>query len=111
MFDPEGSTGRLRACPFLGTWRALLSREALVLEWLMVISSVFFWIDDLGMNLQEWLSDVSGERLSGSVMERSLTTTPWSAWWRARSGTERIPVFWTPSTHCSPSTTAWCAVF
>ena len=24
MFDPGGSTGRLRACPFLGTWRALL---------------------------------------------------------------------------------------
>ena len=24
MFDPGGSTGRLRACPFMGTWRALL---------------------------------------------------------------------------------------
>ena len=22
MFDPGGSTDRLRACPFLGTWRA-----------------------------------------------------------------------------------------
>ena len=24
MFDPGGSQRRLRACPFLGTWRALL---------------------------------------------------------------------------------------
>ena len=24
MFDPGGSKGRLRACPFLGMWRALL---------------------------------------------------------------------------------------
>ena len=24
VFDPGGSTGHLRACPFLGTWRALL---------------------------------------------------------------------------------------
>ena len=27
LFDPCGSTGRLRACPFLGTWRALLRGE------------------------------------------------------------------------------------
>ena len=27
MFDPGGSQGRLRACPFLGTWRALLFSE------------------------------------------------------------------------------------
>ena len=26
-FDPSGSQGRLRACPFLGSWRALLSGE------------------------------------------------------------------------------------
>ena len=26
-FDPDGSQGRLRACPFLGTWRALLCGE------------------------------------------------------------------------------------
>ena len=30
MFDPGGSTDRLRACPFLGTWRALLCGEVLV---------------------------------------------------------------------------------
>ena len=30
MFDPGGSTGRLRACSFLGTWRALLFREVFV---------------------------------------------------------------------------------
>ena len=41
LFDPEGSTGRLRACPFLGTWRALLCKEALVLERLVAICSVF----------------------------------------------------------------------
>ena len=27
MFDPDGFTGRLRACPFLGTWRASLCGE------------------------------------------------------------------------------------
>ena len=26
-FDPGGSQGRLRACPILGTWRALLCGE------------------------------------------------------------------------------------
>ena len=26
-FDPDGSQGRLRACPFLGSWRALLCGE------------------------------------------------------------------------------------
>ena len=26
MFDPSGSTGRLRACPFLGGWRTLVWR-------------------------------------------------------------------------------------
>ena len=28
-FDPGGSQGRLRACPFLGTWRALFCSEAM----------------------------------------------------------------------------------
>ena len=32
VFDPGGSTGRLCACPFLGTWRALLSGEFYVRE-------------------------------------------------------------------------------
>ena len=30
VFDPGGSKGRLRACLFLGTWRALLCVEAIV---------------------------------------------------------------------------------
>ena len=30
MFDLGGSTSRLRACPFLETWRALLSGELFV---------------------------------------------------------------------------------
>ena len=29
MFDPGGSQGRLRACPILGTWRALLWGEVM----------------------------------------------------------------------------------
>ena len=29
MSDPGGSTGRLRACPLLGTWRALLCEKLL----------------------------------------------------------------------------------
>ena len=31
VFDPGGCTGHLRACPFLGAWRALLCREVLCL--------------------------------------------------------------------------------
>ena len=30
VFDLRGSTGHLRACPFLGTWRAMLCGEVLV---------------------------------------------------------------------------------
>ena len=30
VFNPGGSTGHLRACPFLGTWRALLCGEVLI---------------------------------------------------------------------------------
>ena len=30
MFDPGGSQGRLHACPFLGSWRALLCEEVRV---------------------------------------------------------------------------------
>ena len=30
MFDSDGLTGRLRACPLLGTWHALLSGDVIV---------------------------------------------------------------------------------
>ena len=42
MFNPGGFKGRLRACPFLGTWRALLCGEVLILERLVVIWSILF---------------------------------------------------------------------
>ena len=41
MFDPGGFEGRLRACQFLGTWRALLYGEVIFLERLVAICSVF----------------------------------------------------------------------
>ena len=50
MFDPGGLKGRLRACPFLGTWRALLCGEVLVLERLVAIWSVFRQKKDLGIS-------------------------------------------------------------
>ena len=54
MFDTSGSEGRLRAYPFLGTWRALLYGEVLFLERLVVICSVFWRVEDSGFkNLQE----------------------------------------------------------
>ena len=46
MFDPGGFKGRLRAYPFLGTWRALLYGEVLVLERLVVIRSVLWQMMD-----------------------------------------------------------------
>ena len=41
MFDPDGSKGRLHACPFWGAWRALLCVKVLFLKRLMVICNVF----------------------------------------------------------------------
>ena len=41
VFNPGGSKGRLRACPFWGTWCALLCGKGLVLERLVAIWSVF----------------------------------------------------------------------
>ena len=40
MFDPGGCEGRLRACPFWGTWRALLCGEVVIVERLVAICSV-----------------------------------------------------------------------
>ena len=49
MFDLGSSQGRLRACPFLGTWRALSYGEVLsFLELLVTICSVLGGIDDSG---------------------------------------------------------------
>ena len=54
MFDPGGSTGRLRACPFLGEWSALLCGKVFfffvrapdaIRGW-----SVFWQKDDLGVS-------------------------------------------------------------
>ena len=54
MFDPSGSTGRLCACPFLGTWRALLCGEVIV-RVLDEIAAFFRGMDDSGVKkLQEW---------------------------------------------------------
>ena len=44
MFDPGGSKGRFRACPFLGTWRVLLCGE-------------FMRIGAAGSDLQRFLED------------------------------------------------------
>ena len=50
-FDPSGSKCRLRACPFLGTWRALLCGELLILERLLATCNVFFKVGRLGHQL------------------------------------------------------------
>ena len=42
IFDPGGSKGRLSAYPFLGTQRALLCGELLILERLVATCSGFF---------------------------------------------------------------------
>ena len=51
IFDPVGFKGRLCACPFLGTWCALLCRVDLVLERLVAIWSVFLQKEVLGISL------------------------------------------------------------
>ena len=50
MLDPGGFKGRSRACPFLGTWRALLCGEVLVLERMAAIWSVFLQKNGLGIS-------------------------------------------------------------
>ena len=53
VFDPGGSTGRLHACPLLGTWRALLCGEAFV-KGLDEAAPLFWRMDDSRViNLQE----------------------------------------------------------
>ena len=44
MFDPEGSKGRLRACPFLRMWRALLCGK--------IGCNVFWRKEDLGSHFE-----------------------------------------------------------
>ena len=96
MFDPGGFNGHLRACPFLGTWRALLRGEVLVLERLVAIWSVFlqevlrisisgvrykqlvriavdrrFLRSQAGLNMPcPAMGAGGGEHMSGSAMER-----------------------------------------
>ena len=44
MFDPGGSQGRLRACPFLGTWRTLLHGEVMRVGAAGDDLQCFFWL-------------------------------------------------------------------
>ena len=58
VFDHGGSTGRLRVCPFLGTWRALLCEEVVVRA-LDKAAAIFWRMDDSGViNLQEWYRQI-----------------------------------------------------
>ena len=41
MFDPGGFQGRLRACPFLGTWRVCFVVKLFVLEQLGEAAALF----------------------------------------------------------------------
>ena len=41
MFDPGGSQGRLRACPFLGSWRVCIVVKSFVLEQLGEAAALF----------------------------------------------------------------------
>ena len=55
MFDPGGYQGRLRACPFLGTWRALLCGDLMRVGAAGDDLQRFWRIGDSGFkNLQEW---------------------------------------------------------
>ena len=55
MFDPGGSKGRLRACSFLGMWRALLCGEAMRVGATGDDLQRFWRIKDSGFkNLQKW---------------------------------------------------------
>ena len=54
MFDPGGSTGRPRACPFLRTLRALLCGEVPVRALEEATAFVFRMHDSGVLNLQEW---------------------------------------------------------
>ena len=69
MFDPGDSTGRLRACSFLGAWRALVCGE--VFDWAPDSTrgwSVFWQIDDSEHHI---LGEVQVNRLLCTYCGRS----------------------------------------
>ena len=78
MFDPGGSTGRLCACPFLGTWCALLSGKLFAWApdgtrgWL----KYFFWQKD------DWEYHFPREKQAIRYMERlwSIAVSPQPGW-------------------------------
>ena len=54
VFDPGGFTGHLRACPFLGTWRALLCGWARLDAAIVVAKTGALWVHGgVGHHLQE----------------------------------------------------------
>ena len=62
MFDPGDSTGNLRACPFLETWRALLCGEVFARA-----------LDEAAALSGEWITRV--HRLAGEVQVNRLRRT------------------------------------
>ena len=128
MFDPGGSTGRLRVYPFLGLGaRCFVGRFSLG-RWVRLQRLFSQMVDSeslscrrgtgesftpymegsIGVSLPPGWSENAvpsamargylsheGERVSGNGMERGAEwqKTLRSAWWRARSGAERIHRF------------------
>ena len=68
MFDPGDSTGRLRACPFLRTLRALLCGELFVRA-LDVAGAGFRQNDDLGISF----SHVRYKQIARITVDRCLS--------------------------------------
>ena len=66
MFDPGGFNGRLRACPILGTWRALYCGKVLGLERLVAIWRVFLPKEGLEISF----SGVNYKQLVRIVVDR-----------------------------------------
>ena len=75
MFDPGGSTGRLRACPFLGGWRTLLCGEVFVwtLRWYPRLER-FWYTEDLNVIFK------SGQAIRYAVLLRLIAVSPESGW-------------------------------
>ena len=75
VFDPGGSTGRLRACPFLGTWCALLCGEVFVRA-----------LDEAAAFFGGWMTRESSTCKSGTgesftpCVLRSIAVSPQPSW-------------------------------
>ena len=70
MFDPGGSQGRLRACPFWETWHALLCGEVMCVG--AAGGDLQLFLEDRLFGIQKLLGVVQAKYFRGTYRVQSL---------------------------------------